>query len=72
MHFTFNNVFLNLHRFKWRFKYFIICFSLLIYSYFGDTPMAQNLRLEYALPVNKEFSVSVGKVLLNKYYPLPR
>jgi hypothetical protein len=28
--------------------------------------MAQNLRLEYALPVNKEFSVSVGKVLLIK------
>ncbi|CAB4010141.1 Hypothetical predicted protein, partial [Paramuricea clavata] len=33
--------------------------GLLIYSYCGDTPMAQNLRLEYALPVNKEFSVSV-------------
>ena len=36
-------------------------FSLLIYSYDGETPFALNLRPEYALPINKEFSVSVGK-----------
>ena len=36
--------------------------SLLIYHYDGETPMAHNLKLEYALPINKEFSVSVGKL----------
>ena len=41
--------------------FLVFFFSLLIYSYVGDTPLAQNLRVEYALPINKEFNVSVGK-----------
>ena len=35
--------------------------GLLIYSYVGETPLSHNLGVEYALPINKEFSVSVER-----------
>ena len=44
------------------FCFLLSCFSsLFIYSYRGDQPLASNLQVDYALPVNKEFSVAVGK-----------
>lgn len=37
-----------------------VSLSLFIYSYPDDKPVARNLQVEYALPINKEFTVSVG------------
>ncbi|XP_028418102.1 inositol polyphosphate 5-phosphatase OCRL-1-like [Dendronephthya gigantea] len=35
--------------------------SLIIFSYVGETPLALNLRVEFAIPINTEFSIAVER-----------